>query len=578
MKWAQEHQSYLYTPANASTSFMYSLAEYFILQGKSETNPYYDSFISLNFTDVNIKGALVIEKFRKFEKLNDSISINVHSTEDELKHFYPVYCSENTANKKAHVINLLYSYEQKFPHYHLITDLSRLFSLKNIRGKGSCNRKLAQVCPRCYYRSYSIYAYSNHRDLCKMKHASEIELVHEPIKFEAIQKTSLAPLIGFYDMESRSVDVVCDKCVVDCRCNTKKLEEQLPISYSLYIINTLDDTIFYTKTYSGDNSHVNFLETLISLKDTLLTHLMKYEPMDFTEQDQTSFDNQTMCLSCNKPIEEGQGRRDHCHISGKYRTKCHNQCNLLKRKDLKVTFWCHNSTGYDSHFLLQGIKDVYSSFSDVRMLPKNTEKIREITLDNFFVFRDSLEFLSGSLDKLGKLLKSKGHTFKLIQQHPLVTSDNLELVTTKGVFPYGMVTTLQQLEETTEFPPISAFYNDLEDSPLDEAQYEFGKRVWSTFNFTNMRLFMEMYCQVDCLLLAEIFLSFRNLLYNKFNLDPVKYVSLPSYSYDLMLKQTGLVIEPITDMWTCISLLRTRSEAAYHSSETLDIPQFMEII
>ena len=264
MIWVKKHEKYLYTPSNASKSFMYSIAEYFLLQGRVEVNPEYDGFISQHFMYENISGALKISKFQLFEKKNPTISINVHSTDNALKNFYPVYASENTTYKKAHVINILYSYAFNAPQYHLITDLSKLFSLKNIRGKqGNYTRRPAHVCPRCYYRSYSIEAYSNHRELCNLKHASEIDLVTKPIKFEAIHKTSLSPLVAFYDFECSNHPTSCLNCANECECNTKKLLEQLPITYSLYIINTLDNSIFYSKVYSGDDAAVDLLNTCL---------------------------------------------------------------------------------------------------------------------------------------------------------------------------------------------------------------------------------------------------------------------------------------------------------------------------
>ena len=254
MNWVKKHEKYLYTPSNASKSFMYSIAEYFLLQSRRELSPEYDEFIAQHFHSVNISGAFKSDKLKLFEKKNPSISINIHSTENALKDFYPAYTSANVDYKKAHVINILYSYGFNRPHYHLITDLAQFFSIKNIKGKlGSYNRRRAHVCPRCYSRSYSIYAYSNHRELCNLKHASELELVNKPIKFEGISKTSLSPLVAFFDFECRNSPMICIKCGGQCACNTMRLVEQLPIAYSLYIINTLDNTcLLYTSPSPRD--------------------------------------------------------------------------------------------------------------------------------------------------------------------------------------------------------------------------------------------------------------------------------------------------------------------------------------
>ena len=52
---------------------------------------------------------------------------------------------------------------------------------------------------------------------------------------------------------------------------------------------------------------------------------------------------------------------DHCHITGKFRGSAHQECNLklrIKSEDIMVPVIFHNLHGYDSHFIMQQIREI----------------------------------------------------------------------------------------------------------------------------------------------------------------------------------------------------------------------------
>ena len=59
---------------------------------------------------------------------------------------------------------------------------------------------------------------------------------------------------------------------------------------------------------------------------------------------------------------------------------------------------------------------------------------------------------------------------------------------------------------------------------------------------------MELYVKTDTILLSDIFENFRTIALGTYGLDPLHYVSLPSFGRDAMLKQTGVEIELISDV------------------------------
>lgn len=56
--------------------------------------------------------------------------------------------------------------------------------------------------------------------------------------------------------------------------------------------------------------------------------------------------------------------------------------------------------------------------------------------------------------------------------------------------------------------------------------------------------------KLDVGLLADIFLNFRQLMFDKFKLDPCHFISLPSFAFNAMLKLTKISIEPMPDITT----------------------------
>lgn len=71
--------------------------------------------------------------------------------------------------------------------------------------------------------------------------------------------------------------------------------------------------------------------------------------------------------------------------------------------------------------------------------------------------------------------------------------------------------------------------------------------MYDAFGCENLLEYAELYCNTDVFLLAEVFLSFRKLILDDFQLDCSHYISLPQLSFDCMLKKTGVKIEHLAD-------------------------------
>jgi hypothetical protein len=64
----------------------------------------------------------------------------------------------------------------------------------------------------------------------------------------------------------------------------------------------------------------------------------------------------------------------------------HNQCNLERRHETRISVWAHNASGYDlNHIIKFGLDD--PRITSIHVLPINSEKFRTMTINNFFEFK-----------------------------------------------------------------------------------------------------------------------------------------------------------------------------------------------
>ena len=66
--------------------------------------------------------------------------------------------------------------------------------------------------------------------------------------------------------------------------------------------------------------------------------------------------------------------------------------------------------------------------------------------------------------------------------------------------------------------------------------------------FKNLKEYLECYLTVDILLLNDVFHNFRKMIFDKFQIDCVKYISAPSLTKDCCFKYTNSKIETIQDI------------------------------
>ena len=222
-----------------------------------------------------------------------------------------------------------------------------------------------------------------------------------------------------------------------------------------------------------------------------------------------------------------------------------------RRFKIPVVF--HNLKGYDGHILLRAItKSTVTSAIDC--IPQQGERFLSFSFHNL-KFIDSLQFLNSSLEKLASNIpKDEPKSFYHLKQNlPAIArrfglndcnEDHLTLLLQKGVYPYDYMDSFDRFEET-ELPPIETFKSILDDSDLEEKDYEHAKSVWNEFNMKTMGDYHDLYLLTDVLLLADIVERFRDQAIHDTRLDPLHYLSLPGYSMDACFAQLPTVHGPM---------------------------------
>ena len=279
-----------------------------------------------------------------------------------------------------------------------------------------------------------------------------------------------------------------------------------------------------------------------------------------TPELEKDFQNATKCHICEESfceqdlewVEKGQifkkgGKvRDHCHFTGVYRGAAHEKCNLALRKVKDIPVFFHNLSGYDSHFIFQNLTKV-KGVKQPEVIAKSMEKFITFSIGNL-KFKDSLNFLSASLDKLVSNLGSKGDEhFKNLKAYFQDKWNHLperafKMLTRKGVYPYSYMDSFDKFKEE-KLPSKESFYNDLCKQHISQEDYDFIHELWNTFKLKNLGQLHDLYMEVDTLQLADVFETFRDRSLKNYRLDPAHFSTLPSLTWQAGLKYTSVELE-----------------------------------
>ena len=277
-------------------------------------------------------------------------------------------------------------------------------------------------------------------------------------------------------------------------------------------------------TYRGPDAGEVFIHKIHEEKDRILKVIEDVVPMELTPQEEREYRRATTCHICNDEFSEdhvkGYKVRDHCHFTGEFRGAAHNICNLNLRTVKKIPVFFHNLGGYDSHIIFRNLNKKVD-IKEPEVVAKTIEKFVSFSIGELY-FKDSMQFLGSSLDKLTKNLADKANNEQTLEDvfpnlHNYfqdrwnhLPEKAFEMLTRKGVYPYSYMNSFEKFNETS-LPDKSKFYNDLSKKHITDEDYAFIQELWNTFQLKTLGDLHDLYMETDVLLLTDIFEEFKDL-------------------------------------------------------------------
>ena len=222
------------------------------------------------------------------------------------------------------------------------------------------------------------------------------------------------------------------------------------------------------------------------------------------------------------------------------------ECNLCIRNNNYIPIYFFNGMKYDNSILLESLCDIYKDEITLKVIGNTCESFKMIdfkfkNMKYSFKLLDISNFVKGSLSSLSD---------KLSDNDKIVTKkhfpDNFELLKTKVSFPYEWLRRENIYDK--ELPTIDKFYSSLKLQNISEEEYNKTLEICKKLKCKNIKEYLDIYMTLDVCLQTDIFNSFRNIIWDKFEIDCTKYITSCSLSLDLMLKYTKTKIELFKDI------------------------------
>ncbi|CAD6224471.1 GSCOCG00011777001-RA-CDS, partial [Cotesia congregata] len=477
-----------------------------------------------------IKFPIELKDIPLFEKMND-LRINVYGIEPKENEkdpsvIIPLYLSPNLECEKDTI--------------HLLMIETNLTLNKDDRSSVKKGHYKLFFCDRCLCHFRHESSFKRRQSDCLQYNKVRMTLPSEKNKilsFRDHKYKDPVPFVVYADLES-----VLEE-------ETEDIQKHTPHSIAYYLHCSYDNSLSKFNLNRSEDCIKWFVQELESISHQVSGYLKNPKPLPkLTDEEQKSFDEAVNCHICNEPFKSANDKkvRDHCHFTGKFRGAAHNSCNLNFQQSHIIPIVFHNLSGYDCHFILESVATVFNG--SVEILPINKEKYIAFTktVDGTSIhlrFIDSFRFMASSIDKLSSYLTD--NDMKITRQF-YSDPEQLKLVTSKGIFPYEYVDSLEKLDET-ELPDKQAFYSRLSDKHISDEDYSFAQTVWNKFNIQTLGEYSDLYLKTDVLLLADVFENFRASCYKTYELDALHYYTAPGLAFSAMLKYTGVQLELLLD-------------------------------
>ena len=506
------------------------------------------------------KEPMRIDDIPKFEKLNNIPIAIYRINKNSGNTVYPLYM---TKRRDKNPINLLLIEGEKFHHFAWIKSFNRL--LKSPKEK---NVKL--FCPFCCYGfrkdSNGEKNLAEHKIHCGVYGAQRTKLLPEGknfIEFNDFEKMQELPYVIYADFETINKKIDGNKNVDEDNISCDPVNGGTELKTNHIVSGFTFHTVSpyfppRTVTYRNSDAGKVFLEMIHEEKKRILKEWEDSgcKKIEMNSKEEYHFKRASQCFICKKDFVKNPTKietkvRDHNHFTGKYRGAAHSKCNISMRSVKKIPVFFHNLGGYDSHIIFKNLSKV--KVKEPSVIAKAIERFVCFSIGELH-FKDTLQFLSSSLDKLTQNLAAKAiHGTRLEDVFPNLhnrfkekwnhlPSTAFEMLTRKGIYPYSYMDSFEKFDEQS-LPSREEFYNELTRKHISDEDYSFINELWKTFQLKNLGELHDLYMETDVLLLADVFEEFREFSLLEYRLDPAHFSTAPALSWSAALLYTRQKLE-----------------------------------
>ena len=493
---------------------------------------------------------ICLRDISKFESWNE-IGVNILAVENRKIYI----CRKGKDYDRTASLMLITENNEKGnkKHYVAVKSLPRLLSRQN-----SKHKETQYFCTNCLNGFTSEANRDEHYTYFNSKDSVRVEMpTRNPIvKYSDGQYQFKVPFVIYADFKSILIPISGAANNLEMS-STRGINVHTPSGWCIYSKFTYGLGVDGFSQYRGRDCVNKFCKRIIS-EAKRLHNSTPWKPMNpLTNEETLEFKRAKKCHICFKEFSlKDRKVRDHCHYTGKYRRAAHISCNLRYKIPNYIQVVFHNLAGYDAHLF---IKELAKHTTKIGVIAKNTEnyisfsvkvevdkyidkagneKSKEIELR----FIDSFKFMSSSLDSFVNNLAKRGHEFWGFEGY---NSEQRKLLIRKAVYPYEYMDSWEKFRG--ELPSIDNFYSKLNMSGINNEDYEHARNISNKFKLKNMGDYHDLYLEMDVILLANVFESFRKVCIENYGLDSAHFYTAPGLAWKACLKKTGVNLELLKD-------------------------------
>ena len=261
-----------------------------------------------------------------------------------------------------------------------------------------------------------------------------------------------------------------------------------------------------------------------------------------TGDDKEDYRKNKICRFCEKEIVSDKFR-DHCHLTSKYRGPAHNICNInvKQKKSNFIPSASHNFSNHDCHIIFESLVDLKKNKVKYKTIPKPNEEYIVVKYGCMRIY-DSYRFLSESLDKIVKNLDEDG--FRILKKE---FPDNWQFFDEKLAYLYEYFNNIEDYQKPVDNYKKEDFFSNLKNAYPDDEEIERTKQNIKLFNKKSGKELTKLYLKSDVVFLADVFENFVKVFTEEYGINPLFFVSLPSYTYQCVLKYTDIKLQTLQD-------------------------------